>query len=65
MPTCGDQNGENCGDLGDCIEGCFCTSGYVFDGENCISTDQCGCLVPDFGFFVNVRADESVNESVL
>jgi hypothetical protein len=37
FPPCGDQAGKNCGDLGDCIEGCFCRSGFVFD----------------YGFYVN------------
>jgi len=54
LPTCTDTAGENCGDLGPCTEVCFCVSGYVYDGEKCIDSSNCGCLVPDFGFMVNV-----------
>ncbi|KAL8220198.1 UNVERIFIED_CONTAM: hypothetical protein K2H54_040423 [Gekko kuhli] len=28
---------------GECFEGCQCDSGYVFDGEECVSMDKCGC----------------------
>ncbi|XP_053254310.1 IgGFc-binding protein-like isoform X1 [Podarcis raffonei] len=28
---------------GDCFEGCQCDTGYVFDGEDCVSMDKCGC----------------------
>ncbi|MBN3317980.1 FCGBP protein, partial [Atractosteus spatula] len=27
-----------------CTEACACDSGYVFDGNACVSADQCGCL---------------------
>ncbi|XP_077312503.1 IgGFc-binding protein-like [Lithobates pipiens] len=27
-----------------CFEGCECDSGYVFDGENCVTLDKCGCI---------------------
>ncbi|XP_072283431.1 IgGFc-binding protein-like [Pyxicephalus adspersus] len=27
-----------------CFEGCKCKSGYVFDGENCVTLDKCGCI---------------------
>lgn len=54
LPSCMDLEGENCGDLGPCQEGCFCQSGFVFDGEICISSDSCGCEVPDIGIFINV-----------
>ncbi|KAF7242404.1 IgGFc-binding protein, partial [Varanus komodoensis] len=29
--------------MGDCFEGCQCDPGYVFDGEECVSMDKCGC----------------------
>ncbi|XP_077193125.1 IgGFc-binding protein-like isoform X2 [Paroedura picta] len=28
---------------GECFEGCQCDSGSVFDGEECVSMDKCGC----------------------
>ncbi|XP_042297218.1 IgGFc-binding protein-like isoform X2 [Sceloporus undulatus] len=28
---------------GKCFEGCQCDTGYVFDGEECVSMDNCGC----------------------
>ncbi|XP_061452966.1 IgGFc-binding protein-like [Rhineura floridana] len=28
---------------GECFEGCQCDTGYVFDGEECVSMDKCGC----------------------
>ncbi|KAJ7304150.1 hypothetical protein JRQ81_011679 [Phrynocephalus forsythii] len=28
---------------GKCFEGCQCDPGYVFDGEECVSMDKCGC----------------------
>ncbi|XP_040269674.1 IgGFc-binding protein-like [Bufo bufo] len=27
-----------------CYEGCECDPGYVFDGNSCVTIDQCGCL---------------------
>ncbi|KAM4016701.1 IgGFc-binding protein-like isoform 2-T2 [Anomaloglossus baeobatrachus] len=27
-----------------CYEGCQCNSGYVFNGENCVTADNCGCI---------------------
>ncbi|XP_053546860.1 IgGFc-binding protein-like [Bombina bombina] len=27
-----------------CFEGCECDAGYVFDGDQCVSMDQCGCV---------------------
>ncbi|XP_075462272.1 IgGFc-binding protein-like [Ascaphus truei] len=27
-----------------CFEGCECNPGYVFDGNRCVSLNQCGCL---------------------
>ncbi|XP_006036205.3 IgGFc-binding protein-like isoform X1 [Alligator sinensis] len=29
---------------GRCFEGCQCDDGYMFDGESCVSMEQCGCL---------------------
>uniref|UniRef100_A0A8C0IRT1 VWFD domain-containing protein n=1 Tax=Chelonoidis abingdonii TaxID=106734 RepID=A0A8C0IRT1_CHEAB len=27
-----------------CFEGCQCNTGYMFDGEECVSMDRCGCM---------------------
>ncbi|NWZ28376.1 FCGBP protein, partial [Asarcornis scutulata] len=27
-----------------CFEGCQCDDGYLFDGEACVSLEQCGCV---------------------
>ncbi|XP_044847500.1 IgGFc-binding protein-like [Mauremys mutica] len=27
-----------------CFEGCQCNTGYMFDGEGCVSMDRCGCM---------------------
>ncbi|XP_075462277.1 IgGFc-binding protein-like [Ascaphus truei] len=27
-----------------CFEGCECDSGYVFDGDKCVTLDKCGCV---------------------
>ncbi|NXW11539.1 FCGBP protein, partial [Fregetta grallaria] len=27
-----------------CFEGCQCNDGYLFDGEACVSLEQCGCM---------------------
>uniref|UniRef100_A0A8B9FBE5 VWFD domain-containing protein n=1 Tax=Amazona collaria TaxID=241587 RepID=A0A8B9FBE5_9PSIT len=27
-----------------CFEGCQCDDGYLFDGDTCVSLEQCGCL---------------------
>uniref|UniRef100_A0A8B9T8W7 VWFD domain-containing protein n=1 Tax=Anas platyrhynchos TaxID=8839 RepID=A0A8B9T8W7_ANAPL len=27
-----------------CFEGCQCDDGYLFDGESCVSLEQCGCV---------------------
>nr|DBA15730.1 TPA: hypothetical protein GDO54_003201 [Pyxicephalus adspersus] len=27
-----------------CFEGCECNSGYILDGDTCVSTDKCGCM---------------------
>ncbi|CAM4677740.1 unnamed protein product [Lepidochelys olivacea] len=27
-----------------CFEGCQCNTGYMFDGERCVSMDRCGCM---------------------
>ncbi|XP_068097894.1 IgGFc-binding protein-like [Hyperolius riggenbachi] len=32
----------SCG--GTCFEGCQCDHGYVFDGDQCVHIDKCGCL---------------------
>ncbi|XP_069460992.1 IgGFc-binding protein-like [Ambystoma mexicanum] len=29
---------------GQCFEGCECDSGYVFDGDSCVSMNDCGCV---------------------
>ncbi|KAM4652646.1 IgGFc-binding protein-like [Discoglossus pictus] len=29
---------------GRCFEGCECNVGYVFDGDKCVTMDQCGCV---------------------
>jgi len=42
-PTCADPNASRC--PGDCVDGCYCEDGKVFDGSKCISEDTC-CTVP-------------------
>ncbi|XP_070562407.1 zonadhesin-like [Ptychodera flava] len=43
MDTCVDpEASENCPNH-DCIEGCFCPSGKVMDGNDCVDPEQCGC----------------------
>ncbi|XP_061876209.1 IgGFc-binding protein-like isoform X2 [Colius striatus] len=27
-----------------CFEGCQCDDGFLFDGESCVSLEQCGCM---------------------
>ena len=55
LPTCADRDGSTCGDLGPCGEGCFCKTGFVFDGQDsCIKDTNCGCVVPALGIYINV-----------
>ncbi len=60
--TCGPDCPETCVSVlgggrpvctGACREGCFCISGYVFDGNGCVKPGDCGCLVD--GTYVTVR----------
>ena len=30
-----------------CVEGCFCNEGFVWDGLSCVRRDQCGCTNGD------------------
>lgn len=57
LPSCADPRGQNCGDLGPCTEGCFCKSGYVFDGKKCIPKSSCGCMIDSLGIFINVSLE--------
>jgi hypothetical protein len=55
VPTCSDQDGENCGALGPCTEGCFCKDGFVYDQNgNCIEPKECGCKVPGEDIYIQV-----------
>lgn len=37
------------------VEGCYCTDGYVLDGDgNCILPSACGCLTADNSSIINV-----------
>ncbi|XP_075697035.1 IgGFc-binding protein-like [Rhinoderma darwinii] len=29
---------------GQCFEGCVCDTGYLYDGEKCVTIDKCGCV---------------------
>ncbi|CAN2388181.1 binding of sperm to zona pellucida, partial [Pristimantis euphronides] len=49
--TCADMCSSTCASIYDtyecsdlCDEGCECNEGYVFDGQKCISLDECGCF---------------------
>ncbi|KAM3921837.1 IgGFc-binding protein-like [Leptodactylus fuscus] len=49
--TCADMCSTTCASIYDtyecsvlCDEGCECDEDYVFDGENCVPLDQCGCF---------------------
>ncbi|XP_074837440.1 IgGFc-binding protein-like [Carettochelys insculpta] len=36
-----------------CFEGCQCDAGYMFDGEECVSMDRCGCT--HNGYYIKSR----------
>lgn len=56
VPTCTDPEGENCGNLGPCTEGCFCKDGLVFNQDGkCVEPDECGCKVPGEDIVIPVR----------
>ena len=58
VPTCTDLEGDDCGNLGACTEGCFCKEGFVFNQDGaCIREEECGCLVPDEGIYINVSGN--------
>nr|WFD50016.1 alpha-tectorin-like protein [Paracentrotus lividus] len=44
-PTCADPGAEEKCDLMTCVEGYACSPGLVFNGETCVQTRECGCLV--------------------
>ena len=33
-----------------CVEGCFCNEGFVWDGLSCVKRDQCGCTNGDLSY---------------
>ena len=35
-----------------CRPGCYCKSGLIMDGDNCIEPERCGCLYNDFYYSV-------------
>ncbi|XP_033105774.1 uncharacterized protein LOC117108037 [Anneissia japonica] len=45
---------EDCGDI--CVEACECDEGFVLNGIECVSVDECGCTTDDF---FNYRVGDS------
>uniref|UniRef100_A0A8B9FGJ5 VWFD domain-containing protein n=1 Tax=Amazona collaria TaxID=241587 RepID=A0A8B9FGJ5_9PSIT len=45
-----------------CFEGCQCDDGYLFDGDTCVSLEQCGCLHQGRYFKVSSAIEASVEE---
>ncbi|KAJ6650590.1 hypothetical protein lerEdw1_005926, partial [Lerista edwardsae] len=43
---------------GECFEGCQCDTGYVFDGEECVSMGRCGCAYD--GRYIKVGNDKMI-----
>ncbi|XP_022108237.1 von Willebrand factor-like [Acanthaster planci] len=61
-PTCENFNPEDCGNA--CVPGCQCTSGTYFDGEMCVTKENCPCFqagefYPD-GSVMKVSCDDCV-----
>ena len=38
-----------------CRPGCYCKSGLIMDGDNCIEPERCGCLYNDFYYSVSIK----------
>ncbi|PIK34070.1 putative IgGFc-binding protein [Apostichopus japonicus] len=43
QPTCVDRVGPSDCPISHCVETCRCPDGMVLDGDQCVSTYQCGC----------------------
>lgn len=56
MPSCGDPEAQECGDINGCEEGCVCKEGMVFDGHGgCLPIESCGCRLPiQTNVYINV-----------
>ncbi|KAL4228481.1 hypothetical protein ACF0H5_011528 [Mactra antiquata] len=67
---CGATNQKNCLDIvtgtqavsfeGDCQEGCYCTEGYVLNGDVCVLPEECGCYYENQYYKVG---DSTVNNA--
>ena len=50
VDSCSDsQRGSKC-KTANCIEGCFCDAGYLWDGLQCVRRESCGCVNGDISY---------------
>ena len=56
--TCVDRQGPSDCPMTHCVETCQCPAGMVLDGDQCVSTYQCGCTMDD-GMYLSVSYNYS------
>ena len=57
MKTCADPEGTTCELTETAEEGCFCQTGMLWNGEECILESHCGCVYE--GSYHSVRTSIS------
>ena len=50
VDTCMPRKSTKACNTGECVEGCFCNEGFVWDGLSCVRRDQCGCTNGDLSY---------------
>ena len=53
--SCYNKTTDITGEDSICRPGCYCKSGLIMDGDNCIEPEQCGCLYNDFYYSVSIK----------